>query len=255
MANRMCQVIENEAYFPTISKIKRLIEDFPKIIEFERRGERKSIAHFQNVLVYETKSDIRRFSEDPRSGNKQTVNLIKLLGSCKTKELVASDLGQYRYTFIYKLLKSNKKQKSMVNFMTFLKNIPSSYIWELFLSVLEIVTKVEQFEEEGNISGNIAAQLEKLAEESIKNMVVAKKNLVENKPNYKYPEFKINFAHDFVKETSEGIFTFNKDSGASDNDFDTSTIKSSHEQSTKYTTGTTKTDAQSKEPQTFEAYT
>jgi len=56
MANEMCEILENESFFPTISRLKRLIEDFPKIVDFERKGENKSISHYQNVFVYETNS-------------------------------------------------------------------------------------------------------------------------------------------------------------------------------------------------------
>lgn len=108
MANRMCEILDNETFFPTITKLKRLIEDFPKIIEYERKGENKSLAIYQNVLVFESKFATKSTTEKiNRSGNIQTVNLIKYLKSCNTKELLAKDLNQYRYTFIYKIVKLN----------------------------------------------------------------------------------------------------------------------------------------------------
>ena len=227
MANKMCEILENETFFPTITKLKRLIEDFPKIIEFERKGENKSIAHYQNVFVYETKFDTSKSmgEEYNRMGNRHTVNLIKNLKSCHTKELFAKDLSQYRYTFIYKLVKHNKKQKSMLNFMQFLKTLPSSFIWELFISVLDIITKIEELEEDGNINGIIATQLEKLAEESMQSMVVPSTDQFRNTTNYKYPEFKINFAKDFVIQNSSGNYSFCHETNYSDKDFETSTMK------------------------------
>ena len=226
MASKMCEILENESYFPIITKLKRLIEDFPKIIEFERKGENKSLAHYQNVLVYETKFSSRGSGDEfQRYGNKETVNLIKYLKSCHTQELFAKDLNQYRYTFIYKLLKHNKKQKSMANFMTFLKTLPSNYVWELFMEVLDIITNVEEYEQEGNISASIAAQLEKLAEQSMQNMVVQSTDISRNVTNYKYPQFKINFANDFVTVSSNGSYSFNQDVNYQDRDFETSTMK------------------------------
>lgn len=53
IANELCEILENESYFPTITKLKRLMEDFPKIIEFDRKSENKSLAMNQSVLVYE----------------------------------------------------------------------------------------------------------------------------------------------------------------------------------------------------------
>lgn len=227
MANRMCEILENESFFPTITKLKRLIEDFPKIIEFERKGENKSLAHYQNVFVYETRFGHKMTGEDKinRSGNIQTVNLIKYLKSCCTKELLAKDLNQYRYTFIYRLVKLNKKQKSMANFINFLKTLPSSYIWDLFTQVLDIVSMVEAFEEEGSISSNIAAQLERLAEDSMNNIVVPSTDICKNTTTGGYPKFKLNFASDFVTATGTCNYTFHQDPTTNEKDLETSTMK------------------------------
>jgi hypothetical protein len=223
MANRMCEILDNETFFPTITKLKRLIEDFPKIIEYERKGQNKSLAIYQNVFVYESKNSSLSDKID-RSGNIQTVNLLKYLKSCHTVELLAKDLNQYRYTFIYKLVKLNKKQKSMTNFMAFLKTLPSSYVWQLFKQVLEIVSMVENFEE-NNISGEIAMQLERLAEDSIQNIVVPSTELSKNSTNYGYPKFKINFASDFVTQSSTNTYVFNQETNYSEKDIETSTMK------------------------------
>lgn len=112
----------------------------------------------------------------------------------------------------------------MANFMTFLKTLPSSYVWQLFKEVLEIVSMVEDFEE-NTISGEIAMQLEKLAEDSIHNIVVPSTELSKNSTNYGYPKFKINFASDFVTQSSANTYTFNQETNYSEKDLETSTMK------------------------------
>ena len=53
MANELCEILENESLFPTITRLKKLIEDFPNIAEFDIKGEGKSLSQYQNVFVYE----------------------------------------------------------------------------------------------------------------------------------------------------------------------------------------------------------
>jgi hypothetical protein len=132
MASEMCEILENESFFPTITKLKRLIEDFPKIIEFERKSENKSIAHYQNIFVYEK--------------NEWQARILKQLSSCSTEELYARDLNKYRYTFIYKVVKFYLKQKNTSKFLNFLKTLPSSYVWKIFKSVLDIVDQIGEFD-------------------------------------------------------------------------------------------------------------
>lgn len=70
MANEVCEILENESLFPMITKLKKLIEDFPNIAEYEKKGENKSLSQYQSVLVYEKKPF-----------NVQTINVIKYLKS------------------------------------------------------------------------------------------------------------------------------------------------------------------------------
>lgn len=70
MANDLCEVLENEILFTGISRMKRLIMDFPNITEFTRKGEKRSLAHLQDVIVYHNK---------PYNNN--LINLLKHLDS------------------------------------------------------------------------------------------------------------------------------------------------------------------------------
>ena len=222
MANELWEILENESLFPTITRLKKLIEDFPNIAEFDLKGEGKSLSHYQNVFVYEKKPF-----------NSQTVNLIKFLKSCSTKEIFAKDMNLYRFTFIYEICKLWKKfnNATTMQFLDLLKSWPSKYIWNIFSSIIKIVNLLDSYDYE-SIKEGILSKIEELINKSLELVKVSSKDRTDNYLIYEYPSFKINFWNNFVTyKAISGHYFFIQESNSNADNFEGSTKNSTYESS------------------------
>ena len=167
--------------------------------------------------------------------NSQTVNLIKLLKSCTTKEIFAKDMNLYRFTFIYEICKLWKKfnNATTMQFLDSLKTWPSKFIWNIFSNIMQIVNLLESFDYE-SIKEGILSKIEELINKGLDQIKVSAKDRCDNYLLYEYPRFKINFWSNFVTyEPISGIYSFIQESSSYAGDLEGSTKNSTYEASTR----------------------